>query len=81
MYQITNIVIINGEKATIENVKGGFFPTLTQVNDYQRVMSDYFNLGKRHKLTVFVDYKIKIEKHIPWPKCSCRKEWLTPTAL
>ncbi len=66
MYRITEIQIINGEKTTIADIKGGFFPSIKHINDYQRVMSEYFNLGSKHKLTVYVNYKVRIENHIKW---------------
>ena len=66
MYHITTIEIINGNKTTLENVKGGFFPNLIQVNDYQNVMVQYFNNGSKHKLTVYVNYKVLKQNHVKW---------------
>lgn len=65
MYHITEIQIINGEKTTITGIKGGFFPTIALINDYQRVLSEYYNAGIRYKLTVYVNYKVPVSAHIP----------------
>jgi hypothetical protein len=60
MYHLTDYEIINGSHLTAGVITGGFFPTLAQVDDYQRVLNDYFQKDYEQKITVFVNYKRKI---------------------
>ena len=68
MYEVTDYEIINGSHITEGKIKPGFFKTFEQIDDYQRVLTDYFQLYYVMPITVLVNHKVPVSEHVDWNK-------------
>jgi hypothetical protein len=65
VYTITDYEVIDGEKFEIKPIKGGFFESIAQIDNYQNILTEYEQSNYPFPISVLVHYKVPISEHIP----------------